>query len=170
MKPNSKQNIFIWSIVLILMALEIPVVLWIQKSYENTEQDNKEPLIVKSLSEALGLSADQQNFFANTEKDYMGAIDTLGREISLDNKKIFNEIFPDNYKPEKANLLIEDAGKLKIEVDKIRFRYLKQLASVLNRSQSTEFQKILNESLVEWKDTLIIPQKQIFPTRPRKIY
>ena len=170
MNSGSRQNIYFWLIVILLLLLEIPVVLWVQKSTGFPGETKEESRKMKSLADALGLTEKQLDFFIVNEQEYSNLIDTLHQQINIKNKEIADRIFQENYDNARLNQMIEEAGRLNNEVDKVRFKYLRKLKSVLNNHQLIKFREIINESLIEWNDTLIIPHNDIYPPRPRKIF
>ncbi len=170
MKLNSNQNIYFWLFVILLLLLEIPLVLWVQKTTGFSNKTKEESHRLRSLADALSLTEKQVDFFSLNEKEYSNLIYTLHRQMKMKNKMIADKIFEVNYDSSKLNQLIHETGIINDEINKVRFKYLRKLKTVLNKDQLDKFKEIINESLIEWTDTLIVPYNDIYPPGPRKIF
>lgn len=170
MNLTSKQKLYFWLIIAFILLIDIALVIWMQKTTGNQGETNEETVNVKTLADALSLNEKQLDFFNVNEKEYSDLIDTLHQQINIRNKKITDKIFEENYDSSRLNQLIEEVGKLNDQVGKVRFKYLRKLKTVLNKDQLKKFKEIINESFVEWNDTLIVPYNKIYPPRPRKLY
>jgi len=166
---TSKQKLFFWLIVAFIILIDIVLIIWMQKVTGNPLEQVGETREIKTLANALGLNNKQLEFFNLNEKEYSNTISTLHNKINNKNKEIADKVFEKNYNEENVNQLIEDVGRLNDEVDKVRFKYLQKISSVLNSDQLNKFKDIINQSLIEWNDTLIVPYNEIYAPRPRRI-
>ncbi len=169
MEFTQKQKSYFWLIIVFIILIDIVLVIWMQKITGNPGEIKGESQEIKSLAAALGLSQKQLEFFNLNEREYSNIISTLHNEIVNKNKEIANKVFEKNYNEDNMNRLIEDVGRLNDEVDKVRFKYLQKISSVLNLDQLNKFKAIINQSLIEWNDTLIVPYNENYPPRPRRI-
>jgi hypothetical protein len=122
-------------IIGLILLIDVPLVIWMQKSTNSSNQIKQEALGIKPLAEMLGLTDRQLNFFSASQKDFSDRINALHHEINDKNKVIVENIFNEDYNKPKVEPLIEKVGKFNVEVEKVRFRYLQNLKSVLNSNQ-----------------------------------
>ena len=169
MDITSKQKLYFWLIVAFIILVDVVLIIWMQKITGNPGEIKGTSQEIKSLAATLGLNPEQVEFFNLNEREYSDIISTLHKEINYKNKEIAGELFGKNYNEENVNRLIEDVGRLNDEVDKVRFKYLQKLSSVLGIDQLNKFREIINQSLIEWNDTLIVPYNENYPPRPRRI-
>lgn len=169
MDLTSKQKLYLWLIAAFIILIDIVLIIWMQNVTGNLHEQVAETREIKTLAGALGLNINQLEFFNLNEKEYSNTISTLHKEINNKNREIADELFRKNYNEENVNRLIEDVGGLNNEVDKVRFKYLQKLSSVLSNEQLNIFKEIINQSLIEWNDTLIVPVNEHYTPRPRRI-
>jgi hypothetical protein len=160
----SRQKIYFWiaAISVLLMNLTLELLFWPRQ--ELTEREQARVYIANEL----GLILEQQNLFEELSNKYSKLINSITQQINKEKKEIVNEVFEKGNDIEKINPLAKNIGRLSVKIEKFRFEYYTKIKSILRDNQLKEFEKIIEKSLES--DSLIVPQNELLPPQPRKIF
>ncbi|HVO74221.1 MAG TPA: hypothetical protein VMT35_09385 [Ignavibacteriaceae bacterium] len=170
MEINFKQNYFFWLVIGLVLLIDIPLVIWMQKSLASGNNQKESLHKIMPLGEELRLDRKQENLFNRLISEYYSSADSIDRFIDSINGQIVKRIFDKNYNKDKVISLIESGGGLNIREGMLRADYLRKLTGLLDIKQQEKFKKIVKESFAERSDTLTYDKTRVTLPHPRRIF
>ena len=143
----TKQKTTLWLIiVLVILNITTLVMLWLPGEARRIPGRHSTPPKDRTFFKELNLSMEQEKQFDQYRSEYFRVIGKYTRQINRKKYEIMEMLFKTEPDSQKLNVLTDELGLLNAKFEKVRFRQILKMKTILSDDQFNIFKKIVDVS------------------------